>query len=133
MFFAGTELHKAECGKIFGKLSGECALRAQGRWLLTQPRFGARVRQVGLFFGIWDRMVYAAYAVCPGAASRGNRPYSIVNHCQHEAGIQMPVSMRHNFSKEFKKLPNNSFVMFSAMFIIFFIVISSIFFFIFKF
>ena len=32
------------------KPSGGCALRAQGIWLLKQPRSGARVRRAGLFF-----------------------------------------------------------------------------------
>jgi len=31
------------------KPSGGCALCAQRKWLLTQPRSGARVRQAGLF------------------------------------------------------------------------------------
>ncbi|MCI8713224.1 MAG: hypothetical protein HFH23_13320 [Ruminococcus sp.] len=31
------------------KPSGGCALRAYGKWLLTQPRSGAEVRQAGLF------------------------------------------------------------------------------------
>jgi len=35
------------------KTSGGCALRDEGKWLLTQPRPGARVRQAKVFVLFW--------------------------------------------------------------------------------